>query len=63
MKRAGLVGLASPEPLGVIYRSKDRESYDALVHEQVEQTIERRGTGDLHALLNEGETWIVEEGG
>ena len=50
-----------PEPLGVIYASTEQETYDDVVHEQARQAIETHGKGDLYKLLNEGETWVVED--
>ena len=50
-----------PEPLGVIYASTEHDTYDRVVHEQVRQAIESHGEGDLHALLHEGDTWVVED--
>ena len=34
--------------------------YNEMLDEQVSQAIEKRGEGDLHALLNSGDTWTVE---
>ncbi len=50
-----------PEPLGVIYASTEHDTYDRVVHEQVRQAIHTHGKGDLHALLHEGDTWVVED--
>ena len=50
-----------PEPLGIIYASTEQETYDHVVHEQIRQAIEMDGKGDLHKLLHEGETWVVED--
>ncbi len=50
-----------PEPLGVIYASDERDTYEHIVNEQVRRVIDEKGAGDLEALLNEGETWVVEE--
>ncbi len=50
-----------PEPMGVLYRIEDRDSYDRLVHAQVRQAIDERGPGDLKTLLHEGETWVVDD--
>ena len=50
-----------PEPMGLIYRNPDQDSYDRLVMDQIRQSIELKGEGDLYALLNEGDTWEVEE--
>ncbi len=48
-----------PEPLGVIYASQEQETYERVVENQSREAIERRGEGDLHALINEGDTWTV----
>jgi 2-oxoglutarate ferredoxin oxidoreductase subunit beta len=50
-----------PEPLGVIYDSGEHQTYEDVVHGQIRQAIETGGEGDLQALLNEGETWFVED--
>ena len=49
-----------PEPLGVM-RCVDRPIYDAEVRAQVAQARETLGEGDLDALFNSGDTWVVEE--
>ncbi len=48
-----------PEPLGVIYRSDEREPYDAVVDRQAREAVAQRGAGDLAKLINSGETWVV----
>jgi 2-oxoglutarate ferredoxin oxidoreductase subunit beta len=48
-----------PVPIGV-FRSVERTAYNEMLDEQVRQAIEKRGEGDLHALLNSGDTWTVE---
>lgn len=48
-----------PTPIGVLY-IEERESYDELANAQVAAAKQKLGDGDLEALLNEGETWIVE---
>ena len=50
-----------PEPLGVIYCSDEQDTYDNVVHKQIRQAIEDRGVGDLEKLINEGDTWVVED--
>jgi 2-oxoglutarate ferredoxin oxidoreductase subunit beta len=50
-----------PEALGVLYVDPDRRPYDEIVKDQVDQVIARRGRGDLHALLSEGDTWEVTD--
>ena len=50
-----------PEPLGILYRDDSLPTYEQLVHRQVDEAIEKRGAGDLEALLAEGDTWEVAE--
>ena len=47
-----------PVPVGVI-RDVKRATHDELLTAQREEAIARRGTGDLRALLESGETWEV----
>jgi len=48
-----------PEPVGV-FRAVDKPSYDGLVNDQIAGAIKARGEGDLDALFNSGDTWVVE---
>jgi 2-oxoglutarate ferredoxin oxidoreductase subunit beta len=48
-----------PIALGVLY-SDPAPTYDGAVAEQVLQTREKQGEGDLDALLRSGHTWTVE---
>jgi len=50
-----------PEPMGIIYREQTHESYDRLVWNQYQDAVKKRGEGTLAALLDEGETWVVDE--
>ena len=50
-----------PEPIGVIYNGESRMPYEQVVVAQVREAIEAKGPGDLKALLNEGETWVVDD--
>ena len=47
-----------PRPFGVFFR-EDRPSYDELVQKQIEEITDKRGKGDLNALLNAGDTWMI----
>ncbi len=47
-----------PTPIGV-FRDVDRPDYGALMAEQIGAARERRGPGDLAALLRSGATWEV----
>jgi 2-oxoglutarate ferredoxin oxidoreductase subunit beta len=48
-----------PLPIGV-FRAVEKASYESMLSEQIDDAIERRGKGDLAALLNSGDTWTVE---
>lgn len=48
-----------PEPMGV-FRDVQRPIYDQLVGEQIENAVKKQGEGDLDALFNSGDTWVVE---
>lgn len=48
-----------PEPMGVL-RSVQRPVYDEAVRHQVAAAKEQLGEGDLEALFNSGDTWVVE---
>jgi len=43
-----------------VFRAIERPTYDGLLQEQIQQAVQRRGRGNLHALLNAGTTWEVE---
>jgi 2-oxoglutarate ferredoxin oxidoreductase subunit beta len=47
-----------PTPLGVL-RSVDRPAYEQIVAEQIRKAKEAHGSGDIEALLNRGDTWVV----
>ncbi|MCC5952374.1 MAG: 2-oxoacid:ferredoxin oxidoreductase subunit beta [Acidimicrobiia bacterium] len=47
-----------PTPVGV-FRSETRPDYGSQMAEQVAEATERRGPGDLDALLRSGATWTV----
>ncbi len=47
-----------PVPLGVLF-SVERESYEAGVHRQQREIIEKKGKGELEKLLHSGDTWTV----
>jgi 2-oxoglutarate ferredoxin oxidoreductase subunit beta len=45
-------------PVG-IFRNIQREVYDELMEGQIETAVQKRGAGDLAALLHSGETWTI----
>jgi 2-oxoglutarate ferredoxin oxidoreductase subunit beta len=51
-------GPTMPTPIGV-FRDVERPHYGELVDQQVLAAAERKGPGDLEALLHSGSTWTV----
>ena len=51
-------GPYEPTPIGV-FRAVRRPEYGASMAEQLADAQERRGVGDLKALLRSGATWTV----
>ena len=47
-----------PIPIGV-FRAVERPRFDEAMTEQMSNTLEKEGAGDLQALLNEGDVWKV----
>jgi 2-oxoglutarate ferredoxin oxidoreductase subunit beta len=45
-------------PIG-IFRNVERGAYDEQLQAQIAAMTEKRGEGDLHALLHSGETWAI----
>jgi 2-oxoglutarate ferredoxin oxidoreductase subunit beta len=52
-------GPIEPTPIGV-FRAVDRPEYGDQMDQQVASAQERRGQGDLKALLRSGSTWTVD---
>jgi 2-oxoglutarate/2-oxoacid ferredoxin oxidoreductase subunit beta len=50
-----------PTPIGV-FRDVTRPVYDDLMAGQLDRAVEERGAGDLQALLQAGDTWLVSDG-
>ncbi len=48
-----------PEPVGV-FHAVERPCYEKAVAEQIAAAREKKGEGDLKALIHGGDTWIVE---
>ena len=48
-----------PEPVGV-FRDVERPVYDEGVMQQIDDEIAKKGEGDLEALFNAGDTWVVK---
>jgi 2-oxoglutarate ferredoxin oxidoreductase subunit beta len=51
-------GPTSPTPVGV-FRAVERPDYGSMLNQQLVTAAERRGPGDLDALLRSGSTWTV----
>jgi 2-oxoglutarate ferredoxin oxidoreductase subunit beta len=49
-----------PVPIGV-FRAIDKATYDRTLEDQRTAALARHGEGDLDALFNSGDTWVVEE--
>jgi 2-oxoglutarate ferredoxin oxidoreductase subunit beta len=49
-----------PVPVGV-FRCFERKEYSQLIHNQVEEIIQKEGRGNLEELLAGSETWVIEE--
>ena len=45
----------------MIYANSHQDTYESVVHAQVRAAVAEHGEGDLHALINEGDTWVVGE--
>ena len=48
-----------PVPLGV-FRNIRKPTYDELMSQQANRSVELFGKGDLEKLFNTGDTWVVE---
>jgi len=42
-----------------VFRDVDRPSYDELMAAQLESATEKRGAGELAALIGSGDTWQI----
>jgi 2-oxoglutarate ferredoxin oxidoreductase subunit beta len=51
-------GPYEPTPIGV-FRDVDRTEYGAAMSRQLEEAVERKGPGDVAALLRSGSSWTV----
>jgi 2-oxoglutarate/2-oxoacid ferredoxin oxidoreductase subunit beta len=51
-------GPTMPTPIGV-FRDVERPDYGSMVNQQLLDAAERKGPGDLAALLHSGATWTV----
>jgi 2-oxoglutarate/2-oxoacid ferredoxin oxidoreductase subunit beta len=49
-----------PVPVGV-FRAIEKPTYDRTLEDQRTAALARHGEGDLEALFNSGDTWVVEE--
>jgi 2-oxoglutarate ferredoxin oxidoreductase subunit beta len=52
------IGTVGAAPVGV-FRKVDRPVYDALMADQLADAKEKKGEGDLTALLRAGDTWTI----
>jgi len=49
-----------PEPMGVLYCNPNQPTYNELLHEQVEDVIEKNDGKTLQSLVTGNNTWTVE---
>ncbi|MBI70020.1 MAG: 2-oxoacid:ferredoxin oxidoreductase subunit beta [Phycisphaerae bacterium] len=49
-----------PEPMGVLYCNPDQPTYNDLLHEQVDDVIEKHDGKTLQSLVAGNNTWTVE---
>ena len=49
-----------PEPMGVLYCNPDQPTYNDLLHEQVDDVIEKHDGKTLQSLVTGNNTWTVE---
>lgn len=49
-----------PEPIGV-FRDVENDVFEDQVRGQMATATEKKGVGDLNALFNSGDTWVVPE--
>jgi len=54
-----LAHLERPTPIGVFHATV-RPSYEEAIRGQLEAARQKQGAGDINALFNRGETWVVE---
>lgn len=47
-----------PVPMGV-FRAIEKPTYEDMMADQISLAIAQKGPGDLHKLLNSGETWVI----
>jgi 2-oxoglutarate ferredoxin oxidoreductase subunit beta len=48
-----------PQPVG-IFRAIERDTYEHMMAQQIEQSIAKTGPGSLEKLIHSGDTWVVE---
>jgi 2-oxoglutarate ferredoxin oxidoreductase subunit beta len=53
-----LAHLAQPTPIGVFHASL-RPAYEDAMAQQLASARQKQGEGDMNALLQRGETWVV----
>ncbi|UCH63872.1 MAG: 2-oxoacid:ferredoxin oxidoreductase subunit beta [Fidelibacterota bacterium] len=48
-----------PVPLGIIYEV-EKNTYEDLTYQQIDQAVEKVGPGDMDAILRAGHTWEIK---
>jgi 2-oxoglutarate ferredoxin oxidoreductase subunit beta len=54
-----LAHLENPKPIGV-FHAEVRPTYEHAMAKQLDVAQQKQGSGDVNALFNRGETWVVE---
>ncbi len=54
-----LAHLEQPKPIGV-FHATERPAYETAMGQQLAAARQKSGEGDIDALFNRGETWVVE---
>ncbi len=49
-----------PEPMGVLYCNPDQPTYNELLHQQIDDVIEKHDGKTLQSLVTGNNTWTVE---
>ena len=47
-----------PTPLGIIYK-EEKPTYETMLYDQIEKSVQSKGKGNLDKLFNDSHTWNV----
>ena len=54
-----VMGIDFPNPIGVFY-CVDEPIYEVMLNEQIQFAIKNKGKGNIQALLDGADNWVVE---